>query len=129
MRTGNHTVATQNLYLVINPTLAILISLPALVLTGSLAIAAWVAAWATMVKIGVTGHPARRFRDIAKTSPGPDIPINLGRVWGAYYIEQALHRVFFFCRVRWFGSGKTEWFMGLPGLVGVVAYVATMFFI
>lgn len=121
MRTGNHTLARQHLYLVANPTLAIPAALLALIATGSPALAAWAAAWTMLVKIGVTGRKPARFASIAGTSPGPDIPVSLGRVWGAYYIEQFLHRLFFFLRIRWFGSGKTEWFMGLPGLVALVA--------
>ena len=122
MRTGNHTLARQHLYLVANPTLAIPAALLALIATGSPALAAWAAAWIMLVKIGVTGRKPARFASIAGTSPGPDIPVSLGRVWGAYYIEQFLHRLFFFLRIRWGGSGKTEWFLGLPGVIGIIVY-------
>lgn len=122
MKTGNHTTAAQHIYLVFNPTLAAPAALAALIVTGSATAALWVAAWAMLVKIGITGRKAARFASIARTSPGLDLPISLGRVWGAYYVEQALHRLFFFLRIRWGGSGKTEWFLGLPGVIGIIVY-------
>lgn len=64
-----------------------------------------------------------RFREIRKTSPGLELPIPLAYLPGAYYLEQAIHAMLWPFRIRWIGSGKTEWFLGLPGVVGLVVYI------
>ena len=122
-RTGNHTWACQWLYVVskpIAPALAFLALLwyglpwpPAAILAGFL----------MPVKIGITGNIQARFREIRKTSPGLELPIPLAYLPGAYYLEQAIHAMLWPFRIRWIGSGKTEWFLGLPGVVGLVVYI------
>lgn len=123
MRTGNHTTARQYLYLVINPT-------PALIFAGLIwwmgmpwQFNAIVSSFFILTKIGITGNMKARIRDIEGTSPGIDIIVGKARIWGAYYIEQWIHRWLAFLNCPWFGSGKTEWFIGLWGLLGVIVYV------
>lgn len=120
-RTGNGTSAIQHLYHVANPTLAI-----GCVVLCILAGAPW---WFTTIvspffilsKIGITGNIKRRMDNIKKTSPGPDVPLANVRIPFAYQIEQFFHRVLSFLHCPWFGSGKTEWVIGLWGPVGLFA--------
>ncbi len=119
MRTGNHTANPQWLYIVINPTLAIPGFALALYVGYPPSFSAFLASFLVLIKIGITGVPRSRFRDIHKASPGIDIPIRLAWLPGAYYIEQTLHFLFFLFRLwSWGqGAGRTEWFIALPGVV------------
>ena len=120
-RAGNHTSARQWVYLVVNPTLAIFMAL-AIALSGAPAIwVAMLAPWFVLTKIGITGSLAARSAQVKKTSPGLDLFIPIARIPGAYQVEQLAHRCLFFLRARWYGSGKTEWFVGLWGPPAMLA--------
>lgn len=124
MKTGNYTANPQWLYIVFNPTLALPI-FAFMVYTGApIMFSIFIACFFVLTKIGITGVPKSRFRAIHKASPGIDIPIRLAWLPGAYYIEQAIHLVFFMFRLRSWGNGagRTEWFIGLPGVVLVIIY-------
>lgn len=124
MKTGNHTANPQWLYLVINPTIALPVFAFALATGLPLVPALFLASFFVLAKVGVTGVPKQRFRDIHKASPGIDIPIRLAWLPGAYYIEQAIHFLFFPFRLwSWGkGAGRTEWFIALPGVAWVIVY-------
>lgn len=124
MRTGNHTANPQWLYVVINPTVALPVFAFALATGLPLAPACFLASFFVLIKVGITGVPRERFRAIHKASPGIDIPVRLAWLPGAYYIEQAIHFLFFPVRLwSWGrGAGRTEWFIALPGVVWVVVY-------
>ena len=125
MRTGNHTSAPQWLYLVINPTIALGVFAFALATGLPLASACFLSSFFVLVKVGITGVPRQRFRAIHKASPGIDIPVRLAWLPGAYYIEQAIHFLFFPFRLwSWGrGAGRTEWFIAVPGVVWVITYL------
>lgn len=125
MRTGNHTANVQWLYIVINPTLAIPGFAVALYAGYPPAFAAFLASFLVLIKIGITGRLVARFRSIVKSSPGMDIPIPLMLMPFAYQAEQAIHWILWPFRIRWIGSGKTEWFIGVPGVVGLIVYAIT----
>lgn len=126
MRTGNHTAAVQWVYVVFNHTIAT----PAFLALWLWAGLPW--QWAAIlagmvmpVKVGITGRLVARFRSIVKSSPGMDIPIPLMLMPFAYQAEQAIHWILWPFRIRWVGSGKTEWFIGVPGVVGLIVYAIT----
>lgn len=124
MRTGNHTANPQWIYLVINPTLALPLLVFGLATGLPLVPALFMSSFFVLIKVGVTGVPKHRFRGIHKASPGIDIPIRLAWLPGAYYIEQAIHFLFFPFRLRAWGrgAGRTEWFIAIPGLVWLIVY-------
>lgn len=127
-KSGNHTANPQWLYMVVNPTLALPLFGFALATGLPLVPAAFLASFFVLVKVGITGVPKSRFRAIHKASPGIDIPVRLAWIPGAYYIEQAIHFLFFPFRLwSWGnGAGKSEWFIALPGVVGVIVYTITL---
>lgn len=73
--------------------------------------------WVT--KIGITGYPDHRIRDIRESSPGEDYYLVCVRLFGAYQLEQFLHRMFRPLQVQWEGSGHTERFVSLVILLAV----------
>ena len=125
MRTGNHTANPQWLYIVFNPTLALPIFAFVVYAGAPPTFAIFISCFFVLTKIGITGVPKSRFRSIHKASPGIDIPIRLAWLPGAYYIEQAVHLVFFMFRLwSWGnGAGRTEWFIALPGVVWLISYL------
>jgi len=124
-RTGNHTWASQWLYVVPKPLIPALAFLALLWYGLPWPVAAILAGLLMPVKIGITGNLRARFREIRKTSLGLEIPIPVAYLPGAYYLEQAIHALLWPFRFRWFGSGKTEWFLGLPGVAGLIVYIIT----
>ena len=122
-RTGNHTSNVQWLYVVLNPTIAIMAALAGGLFGMDWKILAFACPFLVLTKIGITGNPEARIKEIQETSPGLDfMPVKI-RIPFAYQVEQLLHRVFHFLHIPWFGSGKTEWFVGLVGVVGVGLYL------
>ncbi len=96
-KSGNGTIATQDLYLLVN--------IPFI----------WI------VKIGISGDGKKRARDIDKSAIGIDVLVCKLRFPFAYHTEQlihsacrlfSLHKLLFVPR-SWFGSGKTERFFFL----------------
>lgn len=80
--------------------------------------------WVT--KIGITGYPDMRLRDIDRTSPGWDFRLFHVRTFGAYQLEQFLHAIFYPFKVRFRGSGHTERFLSLvipPALLIIIIWV------
>ena len=97
MKSGNHTIAPQWLYILIN--------LPYL----------WV------VKIGIGGNLKARERQVDKSAPGIDLIIFAVWIPYAYSLEQAIHRLCKPLRVRFRGSGRTERFLLPAALVAIPA--------
>lgn len=88
-RSGNGTMAPQYIYVLYNKPY-------------------W---WVT--KIGITGYPDRRIRGIREHDDalGKDYYLFKVHLFGAYYLEQFLHKIFAPFRVPWKGSGRTERFL------------------
>ena len=63
-------------------------------------------------KIGITGgNVFKRAKAVDKDAPGVPVPVFFIVVPGAYFIEQALHGLFFQWRTNYYdGDGHTEWF-------------------
>ena len=78
-----------------------------------------------VTKIGVTGSPANRLRSFREDTqcPGEDAYLFKVKVFGAYYIEQFLHRVFRMFRIRWSGTGKTERFLIIVAPIAIAFIV------
>lgn len=62
-------------------------------------------------KIGITGNPKARFREINETTIGITFPIFCSEVFAAYYIEQFLLFLTYPLKIKLSGSGGTEWRM------------------
>ena len=62
-----------------------------------------------LFKIGITGNMRYRLRDINETTFGWCIPVFFCRIWGAYYLEQALLWVLGPLKWQMNGSGGSEW--------------------
>lgn len=121
-KSGNGTSARQWLYTAFNPTPALVLAAILLAVGCPWQINLIASPFLILTKIGIGGNRERRHRQIAKSSPGMDIPGPAIRIPWAYQLEQLLHKLLFFLRVPWFGSGKTEWFAGLCGWMGFLVY-------
>lgn len=77
-----------------------------------------------VVKIGITGSLARRHKDIDKSAPGWDFPIWYIRIPFAYQVEQFVHGLMGWCRVRFWGSGHTERFWFIAAIPAIVISLA-----
>lgn len=78
-----------------------------------------------VTKIGITGYPQRRLHGI-RTDPdaiGTDFYLLKIKMFGAYYVEQFLHRLFFVFKVPWKGSGRTERFLVIVVIPAVVLLI------
>lgn len=79
------------------------------------------------VKIGITGHSAkRRAAGLNRSVPGLPIPIFFCVVPGAYHVEQWLHRLCSGLSVRYYsGDGGSEWFWILAAIpaLGLMAAI------
>lgn len=78
-------------------------------------------------KIGISGNVKTRHRQVDRTSRGIDIPVWYIRIYFAYQLEQWLHRVFSFARVRFTGSGHTERFFIIAAVPALI--LSLLFFI
>lgn len=82
----------------------------------------------TAIKIGISKDSNKRWKDIDRSVSGSvEWPIFSGRVLFAQKLETLLHRKYARYRVKFKGSGKTEWFR-MPVLVRakVIFEVAAM---
>lgn len=79
-----------------------------------------------IVKIGITGNPSARLRSVDKSAPGKDFYLFRVRIIWAYQIEQFVHALCFFLRVRFWGSGHTERFL-FPAAIPAVVFGLAVF--
>lgn len=77
-------------------------------------------------KMGIGGSWMKRMKGISDSLPGFVLPVFLVWVPFAYQIEQWAHRQMKPLNVRYFGSGKTEWFFA-PGILFAVPVMAAAF--
>lgn len=77
-------------------------------------------------KWGIGGSWMKRLGGISASMPGFVLPVFLVWVPFAYQIEQWGHRQLKRIRVRYFGSGKTEWFF-IVGILFAIPVCAAAF--
>jgi hypothetical protein len=99
-RTGNGTAARQWLYVL------------------------WNFPFIWTVKIGITGDLARRVRQVDESAPGWDFPIWAVKIPFAYQVEQLTHGLMGWCRVGFWGSGKTERFWLIAAIPAIILSLA-----
>ena len=119
-KTGNGTSNRQWLYVIANPSVALLFS-PIIYM---LPVAPWIQlsifGLLLLTKVGITGYLELRFMKISKTSPGIDVLIYAVPISYAYQLEQWIHRKFKWLNCPWFGSGHSEWFFSPVGIVAIL---------
>jgi hypothetical protein len=79
-----------------------------------------------LCKVGISKDAERRAKDVSKSIPGRAIILFAGRIYFAYQIEQALHKLGKEFNVPFVGSGKTEWFWLPVGLVAIVVILIAL---
>lgn len=83
------------------------------------------------LKVGITSWfigSFKRAKSIDREMIGFPVPILILPIPGAYYIEQALHRMMKNFKVKFYnGSGKEEWFLLAPLFVALPIMVAVWF--
>lgn len=107
MKSGNHTTAPQWIYCGIHMIFYIIPN-------------------PFVFKMGIGGSWMKRMKGISDSLPGFVLPVFLVWVPFAYQIEQWAHRQMKPLNVRYFGSGKTEWFF-IPGILFAIPVMASAF--